>query len=83
LQNIRNWTGSWVPPAIEHVVRTVIYVTNIGDADVVGRAHREAFGDICPASTMVHVSGLIRPEMRVEIEAYAVIDDPDRGVSGG
>ena len=60
---------------VEDVVRTVIYVTNIGDADRVGRAHREVFGDIRPASTMVQVSGLIRPEMLVEIEAYAVVGD--------
>jgi len=59
---------------IEDVVRTIIYVTDIGDSDLVGRAHREVFGDVRPASTMVQVSGLVRPEMRVEIEAYAVID---------
>ena len=57
---------------IQDVVRTVMYVTDIGDADLVGRAHREVFGDIRPASTMVQVSALIRPEMRVEIEAYAL-----------
>lgn len=61
---------------VDDVVRTVIYVTNIGDADLVGRAHREVFGDIRPASTMVQVSSLIHPEMLVEIEAYAVICDP-------
>ena len=60
---------------VEDVVRTVIYVTNIDDADLVGRAQREVFGDIRPASTMVQVSGLIRPEMLVEIEAYAVVGD--------
>ena len=60
---------------VEDVVRTVIYVTDIGDAEQVGRAHREVFGDVRPASTMVQVSALIRPEMRVEIEAYAVIDE--------
>ena len=60
---------------LEDVVRTVIYVTNIEDADLVGRAHCEAFGDIRPASTMVQVSGLIRPEMLVEIEVYALIDE--------
>jgi enamine deaminase RidA (YjgF/YER057c/UK114 family) len=59
---------------VEDVVRTVIYVTNIGDADQVGRAHHEVFGDIRPASTMVQVGALVRPEMRVEIEAYAIID---------
>src|SRR5690242_482119 len=43
---------------VEDVVRTVIYVTNISDADLVGRAHHEVFGNIRPASTMVQVSGL-------------------------
>ena len=61
---------------IEDVVRTVIYVTDIGDADLVGRAHNEVFGSVRPASTMVQVSALIQPEMRVEVEAYAVIDEP-------
>ena len=59
---------------VEDVVRTVIYVTNIADADLVGRAHSEVFGGVRPASTMVQVSALIRPEMLVEIEVYAVID---------
>jgi enamine deaminase RidA (YjgF/YER057c/UK114 family) len=60
---------------VEDVVRTVIYVTDIGDADLVGRAHQEVFGAVRPASTMVQISALIRPEMRVEIEAFAVIDE--------
>jgi enamine deaminase RidA (YjgF/YER057c/UK114 family) len=58
---------------VEDVVRTVIYVTEIDDAESVGRAHREVFGDVRPA-TMVQVVALVRPEMRVEIEAYAAID---------
>jgi len=36
-------------------VRTVIYLTDIGDADQVGRAHSKMFGDVRPASTMVQV----------------------------
>jgi enamine deaminase RidA (YjgF/YER057c/UK114 family) len=74
LATIRSALGQ-VGARTEDVVRTVIYVTNIGDADLVGRAHCEVFGDIRPASTMVQVSALIHPEMRVEIEAYALIDE--------
>ena len=33
---------------VEDVVRTVIYVTDIDDAESVGRAHREVFGDVRP-----------------------------------
>ena len=53
------------------VVRTRIYVTDISRADEVGRAHSEAFGHVCPAATMVEVSGLVDPRMLVEIELVA------------
>jgi enamine deaminase RidA (YjgF/YER057c/UK114 family) len=57
---------------LEHVVRTRIFVTDISQWELVGRAHGEVFGAIRPASTMVEVSRLIAPEMLVEIEAEAV-----------
>ena len=57
------------------VVRTRIYVTDISRWQEAGRAHGEFFRDVRPASTMVEVSGLVDPEMLVEIEAEAVVLD--------
>lgn len=58
--------------SIAAVVRTVTYVTDIEDADQVARAHREVFRQVMPAATLVAVSRLLDPAMKVEIEAYAV-----------
>ena len=62
---------------LDHVVRTRIYVTDIGQWEAVGRAHGEAFGAIRPACAMVEVARLIAPEILVEIEADAVIHDEE------
>ena len=60
---------------LEHVVRTRMYVRNVGDWEAIGRVHGEYFGAIRPASTMVEVSGLVDPQMLVEIEVDAYVTD--------
>ena len=56
------------------VVRTRMYVTDITKWREVGAVHAEVFGEVRPVSTMVEVSGLISPELRVEVEAEAYVD---------
>jgi enamine deaminase RidA (YjgF/YER057c/UK114 family) len=60
---------------LAHVVRTRIYVTDITQWQEIGRAHGETFGAVRPATSMVEVRRLIDPDMLVEIEADAIIDD--------
>ena len=55
------------------VVRTRMFVTDIGRWEEAGRAHGEFFREVKPAATMVEVSRLIAPGLLVEVEVDAVI----------
>lgn len=57
----------------EDVVRVRMFVTADEDGEDVGRALKESFGDIWPAATMILGARFIAPEMKVEIEADALV----------
>lgn len=59
--------------SIQDVTRTRMYVADITNWEAVGRAHGERFADHPPATTMVEVASLMRPEFLIEIEADAVV----------
>ncbi|BBY88409.1 RidA family protein [Mycolicibacterium tokaiense] len=63
------------------VVRTRMYVTDISRWPEVAPVHAEFFAGVAPAATMVEVSALIAPELLIEIEADAYVDDGPAGLN--
>ncbi|GAA4642986.1 RidA family protein [Pontixanthobacter gangjinensis] len=55
------------------VVRTRMFLTDIGQQEAIGAVHAKFFAEARPAATMVGVANLCRPEWVVEIEAEAVV----------
>ena len=57
--------------ALEDVVRTRMFVTDMTRSAEVIAVHRDVFGEIRPAATLVEVSALIESTALIEIEAEA------------
>lgn len=55
---------------MEDIVRVQYTLTDSGFVDAVAPVLADALADVLPASTMV-IAGLIRPEMKIEIEVTA------------
>ena len=62
------------------VIRTRVFVVDMSDWEAVARAHCEAFAEHPPASSLIGVNALFEPDILVEIEADAVIENFSAGV---
>lgn len=56
---------------LSDVVRTRMFVTDIGRSGEISAVHGAIFGEIRPAATMVEIRALIDPSLLIEIEAEA------------
>jgi 2-iminobutanoate/2-iminopropanoate deaminase len=62
-----------VGAAAEHVVKVTVYLTDVDDRAEINPIRQRYFGAHRPASTLVEVSALVLPKLKVEIEAQAVL----------
>ncbi len=61
----------------EHLAKLTIFVTDIAHLEGVRTAWDEALDPAyAPASSAVQVAGLFRPELLLEIEAFAIVPEP-------
>jgi len=60
--------------AASNVVKVRIFLTDINDRSKINPIRQAYFGDHRPASTLLEVSALLDPRMKVEIEAEAVLN---------
>jgi enamine deaminase RidA (YjgF/YER057c/UK114 family) len=69
---IAEWSMGKAGGRLDDVVRSRIYLTDVRVADQAARALAARFRQARPASTLVEVRGLARPEQLIELELDAV-----------
>ncbi|XDA97277.1 RidA family protein [Sulfitobacter sp. LCG007] len=74
MQNIRQLLEE-CGGGIEHLVKVVVYITDVRHREAVYRTMGEYIKGVHPVSTGLVVSALARPEWLVEIDGTAVIPD--------
>lgn len=57
----------------EHIVKVNVYLTDITDRPKINPIRIGYFGEHLPASTLLEVSAMVHPKMKVEIEAEAMV----------
>ena len=57
----------------DQVVKVQVFMTDISERARINPVRQEYFGEHRPASTLVEVSALVDPRMKVEIEAVAYL----------
>ena len=58
---------------LQDIVRVDVFVRDISDFDAIHEVRRRFFTGVAPASTMVQVSGFVKREYLIEINAIAVV----------
>ena len=59
--------------SFKDVARVTVYVTDLTDFDRIHEVRKRYFGEDLPASTLVQVASLIGSQLKIEIEAIAVV----------
>ena len=57
------------------IVRSRIYTTDVSQHQAIGAAHKQFFGGHAPCLTLVGTSGLVHPDMVVEVECEGVVSE--------
>ena len=58
----------------DNIVKVQVFLIDVNDREKINPIRQAYFGEHRPASTLVGVPALVSPELKVEIEAEAILD---------